>query len=159
MPVPADHAARRRDDRLARARRLTLWVAGGAAAASLGLGTAFAQALPGHRAAAAATQPGGTRPATTQPPRTQPTTSQPTSAPASPLQQPAQPPAIMTAGPSPLWYATRASGVMALVLLTATVVLGVAGTARFATPRWPRVITARLHRSLSLLAVAFVAAH
>jgi hypothetical protein len=65
----------------------------------------------------------------------------------------------MTAGPSPLWYATRASGVMALVLLTATVVLGVAGTARFATPRWPRVITARLHRNLSLLAVAFVAAH
>src|SRR6202030_3577876 len=66
---------------------------------------------------------------------------------------------IMTAGPSPLWYATRASGVMALVLLTATVVLGVAGTARFATPRWPRVITARLHRNLSLLAVAVVAAH
>jgi hypothetical protein len=114
MPQPADHAARRRDDRLARARRLTLWVAGGAAAASLGLGTAFAQALPGHRAAAAATQPGGTRPTTTHPPRTQPitsqpttsqpttsqpTTGQPTSAPASPLQQPAQPPATTPAPP------------------------------------------------------------
>jgi sulfoxide reductase heme-binding subunit YedZ len=65
----------------------------------------------------------------------------------------------MTTGPSPLWYATRATGVVALVLLTATVVLGVAGTARFATPRWPRVITAQLHRNLSLLAVVFVAAH
>jgi hypothetical protein len=65
----------------------------------------------------------------------------------------------MTSGPSPLWYATRATGVVALVLLTATVALGVAGTARFDTPRWPRVITARLHRNLSLLAVAFVAAH
>lgn len=65
----------------------------------------------------------------------------------------------MTAGPSPLWYATRATGVTALVLLTAVVVLGVAGTARFATPTWPRVITAQLHRSLSLLAVAFVAVH
>lgn len=65
----------------------------------------------------------------------------------------------MTAGPSPLWYATRATGVVALALLTATVVLGVAGTARFATPRWPRVITAQLHRNLSLLAVAFVGAH
>ena len=65
----------------------------------------------------------------------------------------------MTAGPSPLWYATRATGVVALVLLTATVVLGVAGSARFATPRWPRVITAGLHRNLPLLAVAFVAAH
>jgi sulfoxide reductase heme-binding subunit YedZ len=65
----------------------------------------------------------------------------------------------MTAGPSPLWYATRATGVMALVLLTATVVLGVAGTARFATPTWPRLFTAQLHRSISLLAVAFVAVH
>jgi sulfoxide reductase heme-binding subunit YedZ len=65
----------------------------------------------------------------------------------------------MTAGPSPLWYATRATGVVALVLLTATVVLGVAGTARFATPRWPRLVTAGLHRNTSLLAVAFVAAH
>ena len=45
------------------------------------------------------------------------------------------------------------------MLLTATVVLGVAGVARFATPRWPRVITAGLHRNLPLLAVAFVAAH
>ena len=89
MPLPADHAARRRDDRLARARRLTLWVAGGAATASLGLGTAFAHALPGHRAPAAGAQPGGTRPATTQP----------TSAPASPLQQPAQPPATTSAPP------------------------------------------------------------
>jgi sulfoxide reductase heme-binding subunit YedZ len=62
-------------------------------------------------------------------------------------------------GPSPLWYATRATGVVALVLLTATVVLGVAGVARFATPRWPRVISAGLHRNLPLLAVAFVAAH
>jgi hypothetical protein len=65
----------------------------------------------------------------------------------------------MTAGPSPLWYATRATGVVALLLLTATVILGVAGVARFATPRWPRVITAGLHRNLPLLAVAFVAAH
>lgn len=62
-------------------------------------------------------------------------------------------------GPSPLWYATRATGVIALVLLTATVVLGVAGTARFTVPRWPRVVTAGLHRDLSLLVVGFVGAH
>lgn len=65
----------------------------------------------------------------------------------------------MTSGPSPLWYATRATGVIALVLLTATVVLGVASTARFATPRWPRIVTSGLHRNLSLLSVVFVAAH
>ena len=58
-----------------------------------------------------------------------------------------------------LWYATRGTGVVALLLLTATVVLGVAGTARFETLRWPRLMTAGLHRYLSLLVVAFVAVH
>ncbi len=58
-----------------------------------------------------------------------------------------------------LWYATRATGVVALVLLTATVVLGVAGTARFAAPGMPRVVTAGLHRNLSLLLVGFVSVH
>jgi ferric reductase like protein len=65
----------------------------------------------------------------------------------------------MTSGPSPLWFATRATGVMALVLLTATIVLGVAGPARFATPRWPKIVTSGLHRNVSLLSVVFVAAH
>ena len=63
------------------------------------------------------------------------------------------------AGPSPLWYATRATGVVALILLTVTVVLGIAGSARFATARWPRVITAGLHRNVALLVVAFVGVH
>jgi sulfoxide reductase heme-binding subunit YedZ len=58
-----------------------------------------------------------------------------------------------------LWYVTRGTGVVALLLLTATVVLGIAGTARFEAPRWPRIMTAGLHRHLSLLAVAFVAVH
>lgn len=57
-----DHAlraSRRRDERLARIRRLTLWITGGAAAASLGMGSAFAHALPGH-AASASTSSGST---------------------------------------------------------------------------------------------------
>jgi hypothetical protein len=58
-----------------------------------------------------------------------------------------------------LWYATRATGVVALVLLTMTVVLGVAGTGRFAAPGLPRVVTAGLHRNLSLLVVGFVGLH
>lgn len=62
-------------------------------------------------------------------------------------------------GPSPLWYATRATGVVALVLLTGTVALGIAGTARFATPAWPRMITSGLHRNLALLVVSFLAVH
>lgn len=105
MPLlPADHAARRRDQRLAQARRLTLCVAGGATAASLALGAAFAHALPGHPASTTAAQPAGTptkgtQPTGTQPTSTQPTASQPTSAPASPLQQPPQPPATTAAPP------------------------------------------------------------
>jgi sulfoxide reductase heme-binding subunit YedZ len=62
-------------------------------------------------------------------------------------------------GPSPLWYTTRATGVVALLLLTATVAFGVAGTARLETRAIPRLVRAGLHRNLSLLAVAFIAVH
>jgi sulfoxide reductase heme-binding subunit YedZ len=62
-------------------------------------------------------------------------------------------------GISPLWYATRATGVISLVLLTATVILGVAGTTRFAAPGLPRVITSGLHRNVSLLVLGLVAVH
>jgi sulfoxide reductase heme-binding subunit YedZ len=58
-----------------------------------------------------------------------------------------------------LWYTARGTGVVALLLLTATVALGAVGTARVETRRWPRVVTAQLHRHLSLLVVAFVAVH
>ncbi len=63
------------------------------------------------------------------------------------------------AGPSPLWFTTRATGVVALVLLTMTVALGVAGTARYSSPRLPRLVRSGLHRNVSLLTVAFVATH
>jgi sulfoxide reductase heme-binding subunit YedZ len=62
-------------------------------------------------------------------------------------------------GASPFWYATRALGVVALVLLTVTVILGIAGTARFASPGLPRVVIAGLHRNLSVLVLALVALH
>jgi sulfoxide reductase heme-binding subunit YedZ len=58
-----------------------------------------------------------------------------------------------------LWYTARGTGVVALLLLTSTVALGAVGTARAETSRWPRVVTAQLHRHLSLLVVAFVAVH
>lgn len=60
---------------------------------------------------------------------------------------------------SPLWFATRATGVVALLLLTLTVLLGVAGTARFAAPGLPRLVTSGVHRTLSLLVLCFVAVH
>jgi methionine sulfoxide reductase heme-binding subunit len=65
----------------------------------------------------------------------------------------------VTSTVSPLWYATRATGVTALVLLTATVLLGVATAAGAELPGIPRVITGALHRNLSLLVMVFVAGH
>lgn len=67
--------------------------------------------------------------------------------------------AASSSGPSPLWYATRATGVVALVLLTATVALGVAGPARLSSRSVPQLVRAGLHRNLSMLAVSFVVVH
>lgn len=58
-----------------------------------------------------------------------------------------------------LWYASRATGLVSLVLLTGTVLLGVSGVARLGTPAWPRFAVALLHRNLSLLVLAFLAVH
>ncbi|GAA1262834.1 ferric reductase-like transmembrane domain-containing protein [Pseudonocardia aurantiaca] len=57
------------------------------------------------------------------------------------------------------WFASRAAGVLALVLLTGTVVIGVSGAVRYASPRWPRFVLALLHRNLALLTVAFLVLH
>ncbi|HUC59289.1 MAG TPA: ferric reductase-like transmembrane domain-containing protein [Streptosporangiaceae bacterium] len=58
-----------------------------------------------------------------------------------------------------LWYLTRATGVVAMVLLTVTILLGVIGSARVASERWPRLVTAGLHRNLALTATALVGVH
>jgi sulfoxide reductase heme-binding subunit YedZ len=58
-----------------------------------------------------------------------------------------------------LWYFTRASGAASLVLLTATLVLGVVDVGRWTSPRFPRFLTDALHRSVSLLVVVFLVLH
>jgi len=58
-----------------------------------------------------------------------------------------------------LWYVTRATGLVTMLLLTATVLLGVLTSGRFAGDRWPRFLTMGLHRNLSLLVVIFLALH
>jgi sulfoxide reductase heme-binding subunit YedZ len=58
-----------------------------------------------------------------------------------------------------LWFATRGTGVVSLLLLTAIVVLGVAGATRWRSTRWPRFVVAGLHRNLTLLALVFIALH
>jgi methionine sulfoxide reductase heme-binding subunit len=58
-----------------------------------------------------------------------------------------------------LWYASRATGVVSLVLLTVVVLLGIMVNRRGQLPGLPRFATTSLHRSMSLLAVAFIAVH
>jgi methionine sulfoxide reductase heme-binding subunit len=62
-------------------------------------------------------------------------------------------------GPTPLWYATRASGYTALVLLSATVVVGLLTSTRQSSRDWPRFVVQSLHRNLSLLVVVFLLIH
>lgn len=57
------------------------------------------------------------------------------------------------------WYLTRGSGVVALLLLTASVLFGVANTTRWKANRWPRFLVYGLHRNVTLLAVAFTGVH
>jgi DMSO/TMAO reductase YedYZ heme-binding membrane subunit len=58
-----------------------------------------------------------------------------------------------------LWYLTRGSGAVALLLLTVSVLLGVANTTRWKTDRWPRFIVYGLHRNVTLLALTFTVVH
>jgi len=57
------------------------------------------------------------------------------------------------------WYLTRGSGAAALVLLTASICLGILTTLRWHARSLPRFAVAGLHRSLTLVAVVFVALH
>jgi methionine sulfoxide reductase heme-binding subunit len=60
---------------------------------------------------------------------------------------------------SSLWYATRASGIVALLLLTGTMVLGLVTTSRPRAGNWPGFVQQELHRRLSMLATVFVGIH
>jgi predicted ferric reductase len=62
-------------------------------------------------------------------------------------------------GPSTYWYATRATGIVALLLLTLSIVLGVIDVSRLSSERYPRFLVDGLHRTVSLLAVAFLLVH
>lgn len=61
---------------------------------------------------------------------------------------------------APLWYATRSTAIVAFVLLTVSMFLGIAATQRsVASRQWPRFATQDLHRNVSLLALGFILAH
>jgi methionine sulfoxide reductase heme-binding subunit len=67
---------------------------------------------------------------------------------------------LAAAGPSAYWYLARGTGIAALLLLTASVVLGILGSLRFAAaPRWPRFAIDTLHRDVSLLVIVLLVLH
>lgn len=69
------------------------------------------------------------------------------------------PVAVVVTTSTPLWYTTRATGLVALVLLTAGMCAGLLTSVRFESHGWPRFVTLALHRNLSLLALAFTVLH
>src|SRR5580693_4008949 len=62
-------------------------------------------------------------------------------------------------GTADLWFLSRGSGLVLLVLFSIVVVLGVATRTGSAPSRWPRFAVAELHRTLSLFAVSLLALH
>jgi sulfoxide reductase heme-binding subunit YedZ len=62
-------------------------------------------------------------------------------------------------GSPALWFLSRGSGLVLLVLFSLVIVLGVATRLGSAPGRWPRFALAELHRTLSLFAVALLGLH
>jgi sulfoxide reductase heme-binding subunit YedZ len=57
------------------------------------------------------------------------------------------------------WYLTRATGAVALILLTLSVTVGIAAIGRVQSRRWPRFAVDGVHRTSSLLAIVFLLIH
>jgi methionine sulfoxide reductase heme-binding subunit len=58
-----------------------------------------------------------------------------------------------------LWYLSRGSGAVALILLSTTVVLGIVDQRRWHSRRWPRFALHSVHRWVGLFAVSFLSIH
>jgi predicted ferric reductase len=58
-----------------------------------------------------------------------------------------------------LWYLTRATGIVSLLLLTFSVFLGVLTRSRRSTRKMPRFVVVGLHRNVSLMILVFLALH
>lgn len=61
--------------------------------------------------------------------------------------------------PRLLWFVSRATGLVALVLLTLTLVLGITASTRLASAGWPRFVTQGLHRNVSLFVLVLLGGH
>ncbi len=68
-------------------------------------------------------------------------------------------PTAAAVGGKAFWYLTRASGVVSIVLLSATILLGIVASVGWTSTRWPRFLSQDVHRNLSLLCIGFVGVH
>jgi sulfoxide reductase heme-binding subunit YedZ len=67
--------------------------------------------------------------------------------------------AAAATGSQGLWFVSRGSGLVLLVLFSVVMALGAATRMGSAPRRWPRFAVAELHRTLSLFAVALLGLH
>ena len=58
-----------------------------------------------------------------------------------------------------VWEASRAAGIVSLLLFSVAVALGIVTTQRYKSRWWPAFVSQDLHRNVSLLAVSFLAIH
>lgn len=57
------------------------------------------------------------------------------------------------------WFLARATGVISLVLITLSMVLGIGSSTRMSSAGWPRFVTQALHRNVSLFVLVLLALH
>ena len=66
---------------------------------------------------------------------------------------------LAISGGTVTWYVARATGVVTLGFLTASVLLGILTSFRWSSPHWPRFVVEFVHRNVSLLVIVFLAIH
>ncbi len=57
------------------------------------------------------------------------------------------------------WDVARVGGLMAYVLTTASVLIGIALSLKWRSPTWPRFVTNELHRFVTLVGLVFIGIH
>ncbi|MCL4543725.1 MAG: ferric reductase-like transmembrane domain-containing protein [Chloroflexi bacterium] len=66
---------------------------------------------------------------------------------------------MSASSPSLVWFIGRGSGIIAFVLLTLAVLLGITVSQHWASQRWPRILIDNLHRWTVLVFYVFLAVH
>ncbi len=66
---------------------------------------------------------------------------------------------LAMAPPSPLWYITRGTGSVLLIVLSLSLALGILTFGRWQSKTLPRFVTVTLHRNLALFSIALLAIH